>query len=156
MHALWYTELFFVFITFWIVRGTSKPFLNPEGRWKLIFFFFFTWGPTSVHISHPIKKPLCLKARKKQALRCLLLNCLKVKSKRADLEYVIDIFLGTESWLSPDINNGEMFPSRYTIFRKDRSTSTYGGGVFQPIKNDLIVTHRNNLDTNCEIIWTHC
>lgn len=51
------------------------------------------------------------------------------------------------------MNNGDMFPSRFTIFRKDRSTSTHGGGVFQATRNDLIVTHRNNLDTNCEIIY---
>ena len=50
------------------------------------------------------------------------------------------------------MNNGDMFPSRFTIFRRDRS-STHGGGVFQAIRNDLIVTYRNNLDTNCEIIY---
>lgn len=51
------------------------------------------------------------------------------------------------------MNNGDMFPSRFTIFRRDRLTSTHGGGVFQAIRNDLIVTYRNNLDTNCEIIY---
>ena len=106
------------------------------------------------HVSpHESKSQLVQKLRKKSQI---------IKSKRADrLEHVIDkhnpdILLGTESWLSPDINNGEIFPSGYTILRKDRLTSTHGGGVFQAIKNDLLVTHRHNLDTNCEIIWTHC
>ena len=32
-------------------------------------------------------------------------------------------------------------------------TSARRGGVFQDIKNDWLVKHRYNLDTNCEIIW---
>ena len=32
-------------------------------------------------------------------------------------------------------------------------TSARTGGVFQDIKNDWFVTHRYNLDTNCEINW---
>ena len=35
-------------------------------------------------------------------------------------------------------------------------TSARRGGVFQDIKNDWLVTHRYNLDTNCEIIWIQC
>ena len=31
-----------------------------------------------------------------------------------------DIVIGTESWLSPDIFNGEIFPPGYTVFRADR------------------------------------
>ena len=39
-----------------------------------------------------------------------------------------DIIVGTESWLRPDIMNSEIFPSNYTVYRRDRDTS--GGGVF--------------------------
>ena len=103
------------------------------------------------------------KTAKKNAasLRCLLLNCRSIKSKRAELEHVIekynpDLLLGTDSWLTPNINNGEIFPSGYTIFRKDRITSTHGGGVFQAIKNDLLVTHKQEFDSDCDVIWSQC
>jgi hypothetical protein len=39
-----------------------------------------------------------------------------------------DVVIGTESWLSDEINNAEVFRDDYIIFRRDRSTR--GGGVF--------------------------
>ena len=67
--------------------------------------------PSSFHQMPPKKS-----AKKNASLRCLLLNCQSVKSKRAELEHVIekynpDLLLGTESWLTPDITNGEILPS---------------------------------------------
>lgn len=35
-------------------------------------------------------------------------------------------------------------------------SDNHGGGVFQAVKNDIIVTHRDDLDTDCEIIWIQC
>jgi hypothetical protein len=31
-----------------------------------------------------------------------------------------------------------------------------GGGVFQEINKEFIVTHRKEFDSECEIVWTHC
>ncbi|XP_020606237.1 uncharacterized protein LOC110044991, partial [Orbicella faveolata] len=70
--------------------------------------------------------------------------------------YKPDIIFGTESWLSSNIESNEIFPKGYKIFRKDRPDDCHGGGVFQAVKNDIIVTHRSDLDTDCEIIWTQC
>ena len=39
---------------------------------------------------------------------------------------------------------------------KDRNSKCPGGGVFQAVKNDLIVLHRPDFDSDCEIIWTQC
>lgn len=97
---------------------------------------------------------------RRKALKFCLMNCQSIRSKRPDLEVVIndlnpDIIMGTESWLNPDIQNSEIFPPGYTIFRKDR-TSTRGGGVFQAIKSDLLASVRPEFDTDCECIWSRC
>ena len=48
-----------------------------------------------------------------------------------------DFICGTESWLNSSIKNGEIFPTSFKVFRKDRETSTIGGGVFQISNEDL-------------------
>ena len=91
----------------------------------------------------------------------MVVNCRSVRNKIADLavvinEYKPDIVLGNESWLKSDINSSEIFPENYKVYRKDRDNNSRGGGVFQAVKNDLIVTHRSEWDSDCEIIWTQC
>ena len=97
---------------------------------------------------------------KRSTLSVLLVNCQTVRNKVADLATVIeerkpDIILGNESWLRPDINSKEIFPSNYNVFRKDRVNQA-GGGVFQAVKKDIIVNHKDDFDSNCEILWTQC
>ena len=41
-----------------------------------------------------------------------------------------DVIIGTESWLSPDIKDSEIFPEDYTSYRADRTTKTTYSGVF--------------------------
>ena len=66
------------------------------------------------------------------------------------------IIIGTESWLTPDVHNSEIFPpqliGKFHIFRRDRE-QTLGGGVFIAVSNDYICTRVPELETNCEIIW---
>ncbi len=105
--------------------------------------------------SRPSKQPM----RKVHVLRFLNINCQSIAKKSADLSALIemynpDIICGTESWLKSNINNSEIFPSNFTVFRKDRVTTTSGGGVFQAIKNDLVCNHRKDLDSSCEVIWS--
>ncbi|KAI8483732.1 hypothetical protein Bbelb_385240 [Branchiostoma belcheri] len=81
-----------------------------------------------------------------------------VRNKTAELATVVDtykpdIVAGTESWLNQNIASSEIFPSNYIAHRKDRQTGQ-GGGVFQANRDDLIVTHRPDLDTDCEVLWT--
>ena len=97
----------------------------------------------------------------RKKLTCMTMNCRSAKNKIADIAAVVDqykpdIILGTESWLSSNIESNEIFPKGYKIFRKDRPDDCHGGGVFQAVKDDIIVTHRSDLDTDCEIIWTQC
>ena len=53
-----------------------------------------------------------------------------------------DIIVGTESWLTPDITDSEIFPPDLTIFRKDRSQKT-GGGVFIAVKYLILFAQEN-------------
>ena len=56
--------------------------------------------------------------------------------------YNPDVVIGTELWLSEEINNAEVFRDDYTTFRRDRSTR--GGGVFICVKNFI----------DCRELWT--
>ena len=64
--------------------------------------------------------------------------------------YDPDIIVGCKSWLTNDILSSEIFPSNYTIFRKDR-TLQHGGGVFLACRDSLscVDIHLNN---NCEAV----
>ena len=48
-----------------------------------------------------------------------------------------DIVIGTESWLTPEVNNSEIFPAGYNILRKDRvmGDKKSGGGVFLLVRS---------------------
>lgn len=49
-----------------------------------------------------------------------------------------DIVLGTETWLTSDINNTELSLSKaFTIFRRDR-VAARGGGVVVAVKNRFV------------------
>ncbi|KAI8513198.1 hypothetical protein Bbelb_098370 [Branchiostoma belcheri] len=97
-------------------------------------------------------------SHKRSKSKLLLVNCQSVRNKTAELATVVDtykpdIVAGTESWLNQNIASSEIFPSNYIAHRKDRQTGQ-GGGVFQANRDDLIVTHRPDLDTDCEVLWT--
>lgn len=56
---------------------------------------------------------------------------------RSVLETDLDIILVTESWLHSGILDSELCDTRYEVFRKDRLTTTTGGGVLICIKKSL-------------------
>ena len=65
-----------------------------------------------------------------------------------------DIVFGTESWLTPDIHNSEIFPSGYNAYRKDRKRGIKKCEVGFP--HDLHEVHQcaaPQLNTDCEITW---
>ena len=68
-------------------------------------------------------------------------------------EHNPDVIIGTESWLSTDINDTEIFPQDYVVYRKDRS-ERLGGGVFIAIR-DTIVSYKEDWNCNglCEAVW---
>ena len=93
----------------------------------------------------------------------MAMNFQSVKNKVAELAICLDtpkpdVLIRTESWLSFGIRNSEIFPSDFSVIRKDRPPSSKGfshGEIFIAIKNDLIVAHRADLDEDCEILWVH-
>jgi len=56
--------------------------------------------------------------------------------------YNLDIVIGTESWLSEEINNAEVFRYDYKTFWRDRCSR--GGGVLIYVKNYI----------DCRVLWT--
>ncbi len=100
------------------------------------------------------------KTTKRSNLRCILINCQSIRNKAADIEVLYslhkpDFICGTESWLNSSIKNGEIFPTSFNVFRKDRETSNIGGGVFQISNEDLITSQLDNLSSTInESIWT--
>ena len=65
--------------------------------------------------------------------RTLILNCQSLRGKVEAFQSSVDYFqpdciLGTESWLDKSVSTNEIFPPGYKIFRRDRITSTQGGG----------------------------
>ena len=98
--------------------------------------------------------------RKQGELIIALLNCRSIRSEDKSREFSMfvrehnpDIILGTESWLSDDISDAEVFPKNYVTYRKDRS-DRIGGGVFICVR-DSIVSYKEdwNSDGKCEAVW---
>ena len=77
----------------------------------------------------------------------LQVNCRSISNKILEFwnlvdTYNLDVVIGTESWLSEEINNAEVFRDDYITFREDRCSR--GDGVFICIKNYI----------DCRELWT--
>jgi len=76
----------------------------------------------------------------------LQVNCRSICNKILEFWNLIDTYnpdvIGTESWLSKEINNAEIFRDDYITFRRDRCSR--GGGVFICVKNYI----------DCRVLWT--
>jgi len=89
-------------------------------------------------------------------LNLLVINFQSVLAKRTELTNLInekqsDIIFGSETWLTPNINSTEFFPTGYTLFLRDQSDGY--GGVLLAFKNNLTVVEHQIENTNsCEII----
>ena len=96
----------------------------------------------------------------RKSIKSLVINFEGLCNKTADLAVCIetydpDIIIGTETHLDSSVNSSELFPDSYAVFRKDRcfGINQKRGGVLIALKNDIIGTHRIDLDTKCELIW---
>lgn len=87
----------------------------------------------------------------------LVVNFRSILSKQDNVNNLIAVcnpcvILGTETWLSRDIDNNALFINKdYTIYRKDRNQSR-GGGVLVAIKNCFSTTPIL-FDTDIEIVF---
>ena len=64
--------------------------------------------------------------------------------------HALDFIIGSESWLTDHILNSEIFPSYYTVLRKDRPIG-HGGGVFLACKQE-IDCKQIDFDSDCELV----
>ena len=84
-------------------------------------------------------------APKGKPTRILNINCQSVLKNREAFASILDsigcnIVTGTESWLTNNVKDNEIFPPAYTIYRRDRETGQRGGGVFIAVNKDLFST----------------
>ena len=70
-------------------------------------------------------------------------------------DHDVQICIGTETWLTSDISDNEIFPNKnYTVYRRDRTTGN-GGCVMIAIRNDLVSHSVSLTDVNdtSEQVW---
>ena len=94
----------------------------------------------------------------KPALRTLIINARSVRGKVDQLHCEIeltdpDIVAITETWLDPTVLSSELFPPNFTVYRRDRPSTTMGGGVLLAVNNRLLSSRAEELETSCEILW---
>ena len=65
-----------------------------------------------------------------------------------------DIIVGTESWLTAEIHDNEIFPAEldYTVYRRDR-IGKRGGGVIILVNSKFTSVLRSEFNTNFENLW---
>ncbi|KAJ8727332.1 hypothetical protein PYW07_001451 [Mythimna separata] len=68
-----------------------------------------------------------------------------------------DVIIGTETWLDDSVNDGELFDSRYIIYRRDRAStplgSKKGGGVLIAVSRAMDSTRVSKWESDAEDLW---
>ncbi|CAG4927761.1 unnamed protein product [Colias eurytheme] len=93
----------------------------------------------------------------------------RLKSKEQHYKFVwvrqhiqtedFDVYIFTETWLCSGIFDSEMFDGKFTVYRRDRETSSLyrhksiGGGVLVAVSNKLVSSRMHNWESNCEDLW---
>ena len=90
-------------------------------------------------------------------LKIALNNFRSIREKKPQLHSFVDfnkpdIIVGTETWLSPDVFDGEYFPLElgYTVYRR---LYQKGGGVIILIKSTYLSEEKPEFKTNWENLW---
>ncbi len=104
-------------------------------------------------------KPKPKPSSNRQSLKFMVINFNGIRGKTSDLSvcienYCPDIIIASETHLNPSVNSSELFPSNFSVIRKDRDTGHSKGGVLIACRNDLIATSRVDFDAQCEVVWT--
>ncbi|XP_053380036.1 uncharacterized protein LOC128548696 [Mercenaria mercenaria] len=86
------------------------------------------------------------KSRNSKSLRFLCINFQSAKKKAKHIPTLVesarpDVILGTETWLSKDVNSSEIFDESlgFDVYRNDRADNTHGR-VLIAVKKELNVT----------------
>jgi hypothetical protein len=62
-----------------------------------------------------------------------------------------DIIIASETWLDSSIEDKDIFPANFKLWRGDREGR--GGGVLVGVRDDLTSFPLPDLNTNCECSW---
>ena len=122
-------------------------------------------GPPQATSSPKVPTPPKSISKPQPNLSTIVVNCRSIVINKASFTNMIestkpDVVVGTESWLTPEIQNSEIFPPGYNVYRKDRKTGKKadgmkecGGGVFLMVSTRYISIELTELDTDCELVW---
>jgi hypothetical protein len=129
-------------------KGTSGETGTTSSQVHLVAGWKMAWSDNPT--TKPGKRETEEKTEEKRAMatmghisenkRLVLIqvNCRSICNKSLEFWNLIDTYnpdvvIGTESWLSEEINSTEIFRDDYITFRRDRFSR--GGGVFICVKN---------------------
>ena len=114
-----------------------------------------TFGPNPQNASTPERQ----KRTQGNSLKCILINTNSVKSieKATQLKATIhysnpDVIFLVETKLDSNYQTYSFLPPNYVAIRKDRNA--HGGGVLIAFRDDITAESLDNLNSNCEIVWT--
>ena len=105
------------------------------------------------------------KPKHQRTLKIINVNCQSLRNKPELLPNVADstkhdIIIRTESWLTNEVNDYDVFPEGYRMstVRRDRQDlpqydDSRTAGVCVQIKDDIIVVHQVSIETDCKIVW---
>ena len=85
-------------------------------------------------------------------LNCYLLNARSICNKLDEFQALVfgenlDVVAVTETWLKPDIYDGEILPgNQYTIYRRDRADGRRGGGILLAVKSNILSFRRHEIE----------
>ena len=122
-------------------------------------FFMTTTAKNQLSDQTP-EIPLNVKREPKEnSLKGILINTNSVKSieKATQLKATIhysnpDIIFPVETKLDSNYQTYSFLPPNYVAIRKDRNA--HGGDVLIAFRDDVTAEFLNNLNSNCEIVWT--
>ena len=108
---------------------------------------------TSSHPGSPLAQSSPTKSDR-HSLRYLEINFQSIYSKRDEFWSLIDavkpdVIYGCETWLKPNISQGEIFPPGYDVYRRDRKDGW--GGVLLGIHSSLN-SYQIDIETNAEFV----
>ena len=113
------------------------------------------FGPNPQNASTPERQ----KRTQGNSLKGILINTNSVKSieKATQLKATIhysnpDIIFLVETKLDSNYQTYSFLPPNYEAIRKDRNA--HGGGVLIAFRDDITAESLDNLNSNCEIVWT--
>ena len=100
-------------------------------------------------------QPKC--SRRKDNLKLPIINFQSIQNKVPEFETFTmacqpDVIISTETWVTPDIGNSEVFWEEYAVFHKDRVWKT-GGGVLIAVHKIYFSSEEKTENNNCELIF---